>query len=255
MLTRNFIFLLFIVVAASNCQSTPAANAEKAGDSAQPTTPAGEDKATQLYIHAGKGVVLRATPSPTGAKVATLAYGTKVEAKSLATTGPTYVAERVGPYQLAGKWLKVSTADGQEGYVFERYAFPFPTHRGDYGQLTYFEWFYQQFAPQANIEISTTDSTSFQEGAIDGRTTIFDDGAEYEFAMFEGGVSEYLRIPASKMTIEEALVIFRAAHFRDEKNITTSYDETLKSIFVNGEISAVQIQKKDGFIEIAIHVS
>lgn len=257
MLVRILFFLFAGIVIFIGCKpkSTAKHSAAMVTDSTTQVNSATAKASTALYVHAGKGVVLRATPAADGAKITTLTYGTKVEANSLEATGQNYVAEKVGPYSLSGKWLKVKTADGKEGYVFERYVFPFPTHQADYSDQTYFEWFYQQFSPQAKIEIETDDTASFQEGAIDGHTTIFDDGAEYEFAMFEGGVSEFLRIPVGRITIENALVIFRAAHFRDSKNITTTYDETLKSIFVNGEISAVQIQEKDGFIEIAIHAA
>ena len=250
-----FLFLALTIFISCKPKSTVEAATEAVSDSTAQGSTFVPNTTKLLYVHAGKGVVLRATPGADGAKIATLAYGTTVETSSSETTGSVYVAERVGPHELSGKWLKVKMKDGKEGYVFERYVFPFPTHVADYGEQSYFEWFYQQFAPEAKIELTTDDSTSFQEGAIDGRTTIFDDGAEYEFAMFEGGISEFLRIPLGKMTIEDALVIFRAAHFRADENITTSYDETLKSIFVNGETSAVQIQEKDGFLEIAIHAT
>lgn len=208
-----------------------------------------------LYVHAGKGLVLRDKPSAQGAPIVTLPYGSQVEALRAEAEGETYLAEQVGKYQLSGKWLNVKTTDGKVGYVFERYVFPFATHKADYGQESYFEWFYQQYAPDVHIEITTEDSSSFQEGAIDGRSTIFDDGAEFEFAMYEGGISEFLRIPAGKMKIEDALVIFRAFHFRGQDQITTTYDESLKSIFVNGEAFAIQLQEKDGFLEIAFHGS
>lgn len=258
MITRIIIFIFLGIILCPACKQKSNADASPTvsiDSTATVTNEMPSEKPTTLYVHAGRGVVLRATPAPDGAKITTLQYGTKIEANSMTATGQTYVAERVGKYELSGKWLKVKTQDGKEGYIFEKYAFPFPTHKADYGDQSYFEWFYQQFAPESKIEMTTDDSTSFQEGAIDGRTTIFDDGAEFEFAMFEGGISEFLRIPQDKMKIEDALVIFRAFYFRDLNNITTSYDESLKSIFVNGETSAVQIQQKDGFLEIAFHAT
>lgn len=253
---QNFSTLLFLIGAVAilfACQSKNNPEPEKAKSVGNISL---ESQITKvLYVHAGKGLVLRDKPSAQGAAIATIAYGSKIEALSATTEGETYLAEQVGNYQLAGKWLNVKTADGKVGYVFERYVFPFATHKADYGQESYFEWFYQQYASGVHVETTTEDSTAFREGAIDGRSTLFNDGAEFEFAMYEGGISEFLRIPAGKMKIEDALVIFRAFHFRGQDQVTTTYDVSLKSIFVNGEAFALQLQEKDGFLEIAFHGS
>lgn len=211
-------------------------------------------KVHQLYVHDRRGLVLRTAPSPDAERVATLVYGDSVTTTTLDKVGEVHVDEKIGPRQIADRWHKVISSKGQEGYLFAAYLFAAPTLEPSQSTETYLEWFYPHWAAGAKVASEGSEPADFQEGAIDGRKVIFEDGANYEFAMYEGGVSEYLRIPVGKISIEAAFVLFRAAFYGHDYS-ETKYDGEDKSLVVRDEVSALVVSQEEGYIVIALHAS
>ena len=81
----------------------------------------------QLTVHAGSGLILRASASPTGTKVATLNYGTVVTV--LADKQPKMPHRVVffKGYTVKGYWVKVRAERNQEGYVFDGFLSAYQT--------------------------------------------------------------------------------------------------------------------------------
>lgn len=207
-----------------------------------------------MYVHARSGLSLRAEPRAGAARIAVLPYGDRVEVLSPEPVGEVLTVEEYGPYKVRGRWMNVRSAEGKEGYVFEHYVQPIPV-KTDLGEdETYLEWFYGQWIPTATVEMETTEPESWAEHAIDGRTVVYSDGGEYEFAFFEGGISEYLRMPATMISPEAAMVMLRSA-FYPHKEVTTEYDEEDQSLRAWDEASALVIKREGEWVVIALHAS
>lgn len=75
----------------------------------------------ELFVHAGSGLILRKTPDAKGERILTLAHGDAVKVlKTDFKKKPHSVVEFKG-FTIKGFWVKVSTAGGKEGYVFDGY--------------------------------------------------------------------------------------------------------------------------------------
>ncbi|MCS6930323.1 MAG: SH3 domain-containing protein [Saprospiraceae bacterium] len=80
-----------------------------------------------LYVHAADGLVLRKAPGKDSEKLGIIPRDTTpLTVIEPADPKYRYVAERTGSFELSGQWVKVRTAKGQEGYLFDGYLLPFP---------------------------------------------------------------------------------------------------------------------------------
>jgi hypothetical protein len=80
-----------------------------------------------LTVHAGSGLVLRASASPTGAKVATLDYGTVVTVLADKQPKMTHSVVFFKGYTVKGYWVRVRAERNQEGYVFDGFLSAYQT--------------------------------------------------------------------------------------------------------------------------------
>lgn len=182
-----------------------------------------------LYNHALAGLTLRATPDQQGAKKASLPYGMSVEVVELPGKAQAYTAESYGPYALSGYWVKVKTPQNEVGYVFDGYLAPFPVIREEPEEdQSVEESFYRQLAQPRQRETIKADAS---KGIVKHYRTPFSDGGEYEFILYNGGVTSYLRIPTQTLTFNQALVALRSMCFYDKnKKTTTTWDAEGKKI-------------------------
>lgn len=207
----------------------------------------------QLYVHARTGLSLRAAPAPDAKLLAILSYGTALEQLSGDPQGKPYTAETYGPVALTGRWLKVREPGGNTGFVFEGYAFPFPTQDpARLHDISYLEWFHRQLAPMAEVKTVATDKSVWRQGAMDGRQVTYSNGTQYEYAMYEGGLSEYLTLPDGIIGIARAMVILRAGLFPPDW-VETKYDADEQTLYIADPTATLAIRQEGEQLQIALH--
>jgi hypothetical protein len=250
-----FLLLLLFLLAFAACKQETKTTADGTPPAANPasaaTAPTTIAAPATLYVHAANGSVLRKTPDRDGEKIATLiANGRPLQVLAPADPNNRIIVEKIGAFELSGGWVKVKTEAGQEGYLFEGYLAPYPPliEVPEEGQ-TYFEAFYAAISSPSGPR----EALPMQPEAGDaGHRQRFADGAVVESTPYAGGYSETLRLPAGKMTPQEALVVFRPLWFRQGIKSTVKYDNSTSTLTVNdGEgYQDLIIKPKNGGLEI-----
>lgn len=250
---KKFISLLLVLIfplLTHNCRSAFAQNAASGG-SGQRALAVGDT----LYVHASSNLVLRKTPSKTGGKISSVLYGAAVKVLELPDPGNVYIAERIGSFELKGGWVKVKTAEGKIGYLFEGYTMPYApkiesSEEGFYDA----EWFYPSSFVGPRIELPL----SAEKGLIEHFKRNYQDGAVFKQQGFEGGITQMLSLPVGKYSLQQALVLARNLFFSttDNKgnvslrNTKTSYDAANRLLTIQSidGYDQVTIQAKDGHL-------
>ena len=75
----------------------------------------------ELFVQAGSGLLMRKTPDPKGERVQTLNHGDAVKVLKADFKKKPHSVEEFKGFIIKGFWVKVSTANGKEGYVFDGY--------------------------------------------------------------------------------------------------------------------------------------
>lgn len=186
--------------------------------------------AQRLYVHAANGAVLRKTPAKDGEKIAVVPRDT-VPVMVLAPADPSqrYVAEKAGPFELSGGWVKVRTASDQEGYLFEGYLLPFPPVKGwPGGDMMEVEVAYSYLSkPSKREKLEEPD-------LLEGYRQHYQDGAFCDTKIYNGGSTLIFSIPASSLTPQQALVLFRPLWFREVAG-PIEYDPDLGGVAISGD--------------------
>jgi Bacterial SH3 domain len=251
--------LLIIVLAgvlACNSEKKPEPANAMVTDVAEPYASKDDFKAAdQAWVHAGKGLTLRETADPKGKPLGLIPYGDEVKILTAATSTHAYAAEQYAAWQLDGHWIKVE-AIGKTGYVFDAYLAPFPTLAEEpEADRELLEWFYHTLADFKGPKVSRKPDPS--KGLVEGSyTQYFADGARFELELYEGGVSQYLHIPGSKMSLGRALVVFRSLIFQAAKEVRTNWSEEEKALTLSSPEDAfayfqLNIEEKEGKIIIS----
>ena len=185
-----------------------------------------------MYVHALLGLSLRKGPDPKSEKIGAAQYGEGLEILALPEANHSYVAETIDDFQLKGHWVKVKNADQKEAYVFDGYLAKFPVIAEEPEEDTALpEWFYMTLSkPKGEREISTPNE---KEGIVEGYKQAFTDGGEFELILYNGGVTQFLRIPSSTLTFSQALVVLRSFYFSSAKNLKIVRNAKTKKIRVN----------------------
>lgn len=184
----------------------------------------------RLYVHAADGAVLRKTPSKDGEKIAVVPRDT-VPVTVLAPADPSqrYVAEKAGPFELSGGWVKVHTASGQEGYLFEGYLLPFPPVKewpgGDMMEVEVAYSYVSKPTKREKIE---------EPDLLEGYRQHYQDGAICDTKIYHGGTTVIFSVPASSLTPQQALVLFRPLWFREVAE-PIRYEPDLGGVAISGD--------------------
>ncbi|MCS7036804.1 MAG: SH3 domain-containing protein [Saprospiraceae bacterium] len=196
--------------------------------------PEGEASASagvqRLYVHAADGLVLRKTPAKDGEKIAVVPRDT-VPVTVLAPAAPNqrYVAEKAGDFELSGGWVKVCTASGQEGYLFEGYLLPFPPLKdwpgGDMMDVEVAYSYVSKPTKREKLE---------EPELMEGYRQYYQDGAFCDTKIYHGGSTFIFSIPASSLTLQQALVLFRPLWFRESSEPLRQEPER-EGVFVSGD--------------------
>lgn len=185
-----------------------------------------------MYVHALFGLSLRKGPDAKAEKLGAAQYGEALEILALPAADQTYVAETIDEFQLKGHWVKVKNADQKEAYVFDGYlaAFP-PIEEEPEEDVALPEWFYMTLAkPKGERQITPPNE---KEGIVEGYKQAFADGGEFELILYNGGVTQFLRIPTRTLTFSQALVVLRSFYFSTAKNLKIVRNAKTKIIKVN----------------------
>jgi hypothetical protein len=171
----------------------------------------------KLNVHAASGLVLRDTPSPTGKKLITLSYGTQITVLAEGFRKTPFSVEVVKGFTIKGFWVKVRTAKGQEGFVFDgylsKYKTPASLPNGDDpkdpgGMMSIQERYLIHHSapkgPKVELERYETTYQHFKQS--------YANGDEVEVNAGEGG-SEYTIRFNKGVTIEEAYLIGKEMWF------------------------------------------
>ncbi len=233
---KKLLFLLIIFVSLVACKQEskkPEPNPELAPSAVQPSNNTQVADAikpgSKLYVHANSGVVLRKTPSIDGEKIANVPCdGLPLTVLELPDPANRFVAEKIGTFEVAGGWVKVRTETGKEGYMFDGYLSRYPPAIEEpEAEDSNLEWFYRIISPMKGKR----DTLALQPGMILGYKQAFEDGALFRYEYYEGGVTHYFYLPESKMTMQEALILFRPLWFRGKTK--GDYDAATKTLTIN----------------------
>lgn len=161
--------------------------------------------ATELTVHARKGLNLRSNPSFDGEKKTTIPYGTKVKVMHILDT--TFSISG-----LDGTWCKVAYGD-TSGYVFDAYlsSLPFVSSEERYPYMK--DYLYKAFEPiEGNEDFEVSEFKDHKVESEFPGGTYRSHGTSCEF---------YESFECHSISMEEAIVVF------------TSFNETYSRIDLN----------------------
>ena len=208
----------------------------------------------QLYVHAPSGLVLRAKPEANANQVATLPFGASVKVlKDNLRKNAHSVAEFKG-FSINGFWVKVRTADNEEGYVFDGYLSRNKAFKMEQLQDTdalFIERFLEQQSAKkgGRVELKKA-ATRYQHYRQD-----FANGASVEVNTGEGG-SDYFVTFDAQTTREEAYLIGLMLWF-DGKAPMTSVNAKTGAIALTDQNDTKQalIQVKNGVVTLRLGIA
>ncbi len=211
----------------------------------------------KLTVHAASGLILRGTASPTGAKIMTVDYGAllTVQAEGLKKTAHSVT---VFPgFTIKGFWVKVKTADGKTGFVFDGYLSKYKTpgslpngddpNADDADAGTIQERYLQMHSPRKGAKVNLPKG----ETRYDRYKVAYTNGAEVEADMGEGGSAYTIRFNPG-MTIEEAYLIGKAMWMEDAEKIKSSIDKGKISLLSGDELYAMEVFVKAGVVTLVM---
>ena len=181
----------------------------------------------ELFVHAGSGLLLRKTPTQKGERILTLNASDAVTVlKTNFKKKPFSVVDFKG-YRIRGFWVRVRTADGKEGYVFDGYLSKYraPITIVDDSGSAYST---AEFYLLANAE-KQGERVVLPKGPnrYEHYKQLFKNGAAAEIDHGEGGSAQKI-IFQKGITLEEGYLIGKALWLKDMK---------LKSAISKGKIT------------------
>lgn len=182
-----------------------------------------------LYVHAPSGLVLRKTPSKDGKKIASVPRdGRPLKVLEPADPGNRFTAEKIDSFELSGGWVKVQTPGGEEGWLFDGYLSRYPPILGKSpAPYEAGEWFYRKVSP---VKGERKLFSEMEE--TEGYRQWYKDSTFYETLHHPEGDYERLLLPPGKMTMQEALVLFRPLWFGGAKTFAI-YDAAKRRLNVS----------------------
>lgn len=202
----------------------------------------------KLTVHAASGLILRETAAPTGTKIMTVEYGSllTVQAEGLKKTAHSVT---VFPgFTIKGFWVKVKTANGKTGFVFDGYLSKYKTpgslpNDDDSDAGTIQERYIEMHTTRKGTKVNLPKG----ESRYEHYKMAYTNGAEVEADMGEGGSAYTIRFNPG-MTIEEAYLIGKALWMEDAENIKSSINKGVISLLSGDELWAMEVSVKGGIV-------
>ncbi|MBC7774682.1 MAG: SH3 domain-containing protein [Phycisphaerae bacterium] len=181
----------------------------------------------ELFVHAGSGLVLRKTPDPKGERILALNHGDAVKVLKTDFKKKSHSVVEFKGFTIKGFWVKVSTAGGKEGYVFDGYLSKLraPITIVDDANSGYsiaeFYLLGQSEKKGERIDLPKSDTR------YERYKQLFKNGSAAETDSGEGGSSQKITFQKG-ITLEEAYLIGKVLWLKDMK---------VKSTFSKGKIT------------------
>ena len=193
----------------------------------------------EVFVHALEGLSLRKTPDSKAEKIGIAPYGGILTIVAMPLPEHEYVAEKIGDFELNGHWVKVRNEEKQEAYVFDGYLTPFPIVTEESEEdMADPEWFYQTLSKfKGEREVSAPNEA---KGIVEGYMQAYADGGEFEFILYNGGVTQFLRVPATTLSLQQALVSLRSFYFSNAKKMKAEWDAKKQVIRILDEDSPTE---------------
>ncbi len=180
----------------------------------------------ELYVLAGSGLVLRKTPDPKGERILSLSLGDAVKVLKPDFKKHPYSVEAFKGFSIKGFWVKVSTAEGKDGYVFDGYLSkcraPITIVDDANSGYTMAEFYLLGNSEKKGERIDLAQSETREQ-----YRQLFKNGSEAEMDSGEGGSAQKITFQKG-ITMEEAYLIGKALWLKDMK---------VKSTFAKGKIT------------------
>lgn len=210
----------------------------------------------QLTVHAASGLILRETAAPTGTKIMTVEYGSLVTVQAEGLKKTAHSVTVFPGFTIKGFWVKVKTANGKIGFVFDGYLSKYKTpgslpngddpNADDADAGTIQERYLQMHSPRkAKVDLPKG------ETRYDRYKVTYTNGAEVEADMGEGGSSYIIRFNPG-MTIEEAYLIGKAMWMEDEENVKSTINKGVITLESGDEMSAMHVSIKAGIVTLVM---
>jgi hypothetical protein len=230
--------LLLLIVLAFSCR-------EKSNHQAARIIPAPKANATfyklnqEVFVHALEGLSLRKTPDSKAEKIGIAPYGAILTIVAMPQPEHEYVAEKIGDFELKGHWVKVRNEEKQEAYVFDGYLTHFPILVEQMKEdLADPEWFYQDISKfKGEREVSAPNEA---KGIVEGYKQAYADGGEFEYILYNGGVTQFLRVPATTLSLQQALVSLRSFYYSNAKKMKSEWDAKKQVVRILDEDSPTE---------------
>jgi len=156
-----------------------------------------------LHVLAQTGLLLRKLPNSNGEKIATLPFGAALTVLTDDLPKVSHQVEAFPNFELAGHWVKVRTAKGKEGYVFDGFLSRFAAPE----RLKVKAWLHREFRLQAQ--------SLWEDQPTLPNTQVFKDGTicHYDYHSKDGGYFNFAIRFGPPMTLAEGWLLARALLF------------------------------------------
>ena len=197
----------------------------------------------ELFVHAGSGLILRKTPDPKGERIMTLSHGEAVKVLKTDFKKKPHSVEEFKGFTIKGFWVKVSTAAGKEGYVFDGYLsklrapITIVDDSGSDNSVAEFYLLSNSEKKGSRIDLPKSDTR------YERYKQLFKNGSEAEIDSGEGGSAQKITFQKG-ITQEEAYLIGKVLWLKDMKvkstnakgKITVTSEDELWQIEVNSRL-------------------
>jgi Bacterial SH3 domain len=206
----------------------------------------------KLTVHAASGLILRETAAPAGTKIMTVEYGSLVTIQAEGLKKTAHSVTVFPGFTIKGFWVKVKTANGKTGFLFDGYLSKYKTpgslpNDDDSDVGTIQERYLKMHSPAKGAKVNLPKG----ETRYDHYKVTYTNGAEVEADMGEGGSSYTIRFNPG-MTMEEAYLIGKALWMEDAENIKSTIDKGKISLLSGDELYAMELFVKAGVVTLVM---
>lgn len=200
----------------------------------------------ELFVHAGSGLLLRKTPDAKGERIQTLNYGDAVKVLKMDYKKKPHSVVEFKGFTIKGFWVKVSTAEGKEGYVFDGYLSKYrtPVKIVDDASTGYSmaELYMLGNSEKKGERIDLPKA----ETRYERYKQLFKNGAEVEVDYGEGGSSQKITFQKG-ITLEEAYLIGKALWLKDMK-LVSAFKKGGIAVSSYDELFQIEVSNKFGVV-------
>ena len=207
----------------------------------------------ELFVHAGSGLLLRKTPDAKGERIMTLNHGDAVKVLKADFKKKPYSVEEFKGFTIKGFWVKVSTADGKEGYVFDgflsklRVPVTIIDDSNSGNSIAEFYLLAQSGKKGKRIDLPKS------ETRYERYRQLFKNGSEAEIDGGEGGSAQKITFQKG-ITLEEAYLVGKALWLKDMK-VKSSVSKGKITVKSEDELFQIEVSNRVGVTVLNMRIS